>query len=386
MPNRRKRGQLIPRGDRTGARVYLNGSSEWLGTYDTADDAQAAIDQAVRDQKAPSRETVDSFAERWVRDYPRPRVSTNSTNGYRADGIRKAKAVKVDRRIVTLARLPMADVTRPIARAFAMANPNLLGGCRAMFGDAHNDGIVTDNPFSKLRLPQSRGRADVKPLSAEEVEVLADTAHDLYLTRRPEYQFFAPMIRALILTAAYTGIRPGELFGLEWADVDFDNEELQIERRVWRNNIDLPKTGRKRPVIVPEPALRALTALPRGRGRIFTTKQGRPLKQTNFVYYWHKIRIAFEAKLPTERRRELEESRTDGGSMDFYEARHFCASWMLDHGATLEEVARQLGHTTTDLVERTYGHPNESLARERLRRQLRGNVRDLRAVEEETGS
>jgi integrase len=70
--------------------------------------------------------------------------------------------------------------------------------------------------------------------------------------------------------------------------------------------------------------------------------------------------------------------------MDLYELRHFCAAWLFnDHQLPAQDVAHQLGHTDGGaLVQRLYGHPSESLARERIKRAVGGNVTPLRAVSE----
>jgi integrase len=68
--------------------------------------------------------------------------------------------------------------------------------------------------------------------------------------------------------------------------------------------------------------------------------------------------------------------------MDLYELRHFCAAWLFnDHQLPAQDVAQQLGHTDGGaLVQRLYGHPSETLARERIRRAVGGNVTPLRPV------
>jgi integrase len=61
--------------------------------------------------------------------------------------------------------------------------------------------------------------------------------------------------------------------------------------------------------------------------------------------------------------------------MDFYELRHFCASWLFsDLELPAQDVAHQLGHTDGGaLVQRLYGHPSERLARERIKRAVGGS-------------
>ena len=90
-----------------------------------------------------------------------------------------------------------------------------------MFNDAINDGLHPGpNPFANLRLEQSRGRKDLIALTVEELDELADTA----LAVHGE---FGPTFRAMILFAAYVGLRPGELFALERSDVGRDEVAIR---------------------------------------------------------------------------------------------------------------------------------------------------------------
>jgi integrase len=48
--------------------------------------------------------------------------------------------------------------------------------------------------------------------------------------------------RTIVLAAALTGLRKGEIRGLQWAD--FDGKELSVRRSVWNSTINEPKTNR----------------------------------------------------------------------------------------------------------------------------------------------
>ncbi|MCW3026169.1 MAG: hypothetical protein JWM29_1601 [Solirubrobacterales bacterium] len=65
--------------------------------------------------------------------------------------------------------------------------------------------------------------------------------------------------------------------------------------------------------------------------------------------------------------------------MDFYELRHFCGAWLFnDLELPAQEVAHQLGHKDGGaLVQRLYGHPSERLAREHIKRAVRGRSREV---------
>src|SRR5262249_51034681 len=48
----------------------------------------------------------------------------------------------------------------------------------------------------------------------------------------------------VVLTAALTGLRKGEIRGLDWED--FSGEELSVKRTVWNGTVNEPKTNRSK--------------------------------------------------------------------------------------------------------------------------------------------
>lgn len=55
-------------------------------------------------------------------------------------------------------------------------------------------------------------------------------------------------IRALILMAAFVGMRPAELYGLRWSDIDIRADEVHVERQYSAStrSFELPKNGKTR--------------------------------------------------------------------------------------------------------------------------------------------
>ena len=201
-----------------------------LGTFDSRKEAlEAEADHRVT-RRPSGRETCNDFAERWTRDYPRPRASTNKHN-----------AERVKRFAEDFKGVKLSAVDRPTARAWAMKNKGNHSAVRAMFGDAVRDGLITANPFANPRLPGSRGRKDIVALTERELTALADLALD----PRMELGEFGVEYRAMILFAGYVGLRPGELFALRSDDVD--GHLCRIERSLSKTGeVGATKTGRAR--------------------------------------------------------------------------------------------------------------------------------------------
>jgi integrase len=342
---------IVKRGKTWGVSVYdaALGRKRWVGTFKTLAEARDAERGAGR-RRGIGRLTCGEFSKLWLTEYARAAGATRRTYRY---GV-AAFAEEFE-------RVRLADFDRLTARGWALRAPQSnVRVVRAMFNDAINDGLHPGpNPFSNLRLEQSRGRKDLIALTEGELDELAEKALDVHGE-------FGPTFRAMIVFAAYVGLRPGELFALERGDVGRD--EVTIRQNLdGTGTIKAPKNGRERIVVLPPPAREAVAGLPVWLDVPwqFVTPRGRRFSKSSLYYYWNPVRAAFGRP-----------------GMDFYELRHFCATHLLELGVSHADVAIQLGHTDGGaLVMSTYGHPSEDAARERLKRAYERSVTSLRFVQ-----
>lgn len=320
---------IIRRSGSYGVRVR----HRWVGTFPTLREARAAERNAYGRPLVARNETCDAFAERWPEDYPRPSKTTQRTYRYALVAFREQ-----------FEGVRLAELDRPTARAWALGQPRKnVEAIRAMFSDAMRDGLVAHNPFSNLRMPTSRGRRDIDPLTEAELADLAEVA-------RKVHGDYGSIFSAMITFAGYVGLRPGELFALRHEDIGV--EDVRIRRSLSGvGEITAPKNGRERSVILPPLARQAVESMPRRIDvpEVFSTKRARRFSKSQFAIYWHPVRAAFGQP-----------------RLHFYELRHSCATMLLERGLSASDVAWQLGHTDGGaLVTSTYGHPERS-ARERL--------------------
>jgi integrase len=153
-----------------------------------------------------------------------------------------------------------------------------------------------------------------------------------------------PQYRVLVYTAAYTGLRAGELGGLRRADVDLLRGVLHVRRALkdvnGRLELGPTKTRAQRTVSLPT-FLRQMLAehlsqpSPGGTGPdapVFTMKGGGRLRHG--LVYGRYFRRAVAAALPPE---------THG--LRFHDLRHTCASLSIAAGAHPKLIAARLGHS-----------------------------------------
>lgn len=378
MPSKPNQYGVKRRGKRWIARPYVPGRRHvYAGTFDTAEEAtKAAIAKIEAERRLPAnKETIATFAARWIKDFPRPKESTNDI--YR-DAAKRFAAEHGERKL--------HEFSVPEAMEWAQTHRSDVPSLRAMYGDARRCGLAVENPFSKLGLSRGRGRRDIVAITEDELELLADlalTAHG---------KDFGPIFRSVIVFAAYTTMRPGEVFGLERADVDVKGEVIHVRRQFHKRRIQEPKRGPRKLPYIPPQAAQAIHALPSrvprpvcdvtGGEILFPGKEGQRITQPALSGYWKPVRAAFEATLDPARRAELKEAGDN--ALDFYSLRHFGATHMVEMGIESWIVARMMGHDDGGhLVETTYGHPRDEVARERLRQAFGRNVEPLRAVDGE---
>ena len=210
------------RGKRYAVEVYdasRDSRKRYVGTFGTQREARAAeahiLAARPRGRVAEREvETVASFADRWLDLRPRQKESTNLS--YRE---------QVKPFAATHGGLPLTEVDSELAYLWLRDKRWTLTGIRAMFSDARRLGLVQSNPFAGLRLRGSHGRKNLDVLSADEVHRLVVCADEVWSGE------VALTVGALVATAAFTGMRPAELYGLRWLDLDFRNDEIHVERQ-----------------------------------------------------------------------------------------------------------------------------------------------------------
>ena len=225
--------------------------------------------------------------------------------------------------------------------------------------------IIQVNPCSEIRLPRMP-REPMLFLSAEEVATLAES----FLNPPPRKNKHAvhpqprPRDRVLVYTAAYTGMRAGELLALMRADVALLRGVVQVRRALKDvSSSDLAtgekgllfgptKTGANRTISLPKFLREMLTEylgqpLPGGTGGpedlIFPSSNGLPMRHT--LWYRRVFKPEVRRALPAAKH-----------GLRFHDLRHTCASLLIAANAHPKAIADRLGHADIRITINRYGH------------------------------
>jgi integrase len=155
------------------------------------------------------------------------------------------------------------------------------------------------------------------------------------------------VIREMILAALRTGMRQGELKGLQWSSIDWLNESIAVRHSFsdYTKSLDSPKNNRVRHIPMDVDVLEVLDARKRDNGFVFLDELGRP-----FDHY----RLS-DALAKVCRRAGLRK-------IGWHPLRHTFASHLAMNGIPLNAVQALLGHASIATTMR-YAHVAPSTLR-----------------------
>ncbi len=183
----------------------------------------------------------------------------------------------------------------------------------------------------------------------------------------------APRFRALVLMAAFGGLRRGELFGLTRTDIDLlhGTVDIRVQRQHSKTGAELigpPKTvaGRRKLALPTEliPALEehlARWASSEARGLVFVGEKGGPVRPGVWQKDWDRARRSLGLD-----------------HVHLHDLRHVAGTLAAATGAGTKEIMRRLGHATQEAALR-YQHATD----ERDRVLASGLDRLIQAAREE---
>jgi integrase len=295
-----------------------------------------AVDRGTWIDPAGARRTVKEYAEQWrMAQMHRPTTAASAETLLRLH----VYPTFGDRQLGSVRRSDIqAWVSGRIAAGLAPSTVRTIH-CylAAVFRSAVEDRLIPASPCSRIALPKGQPKR-IEPMTTEAVERLAGEVPVRY--------------RALIITAAGTGLRQGEALGMTVDRIDFLRRTLTIDRQLVTMPgrapyLAEPKTQASSRVIpLPQVVVDALAvhlaAFRAGAGGfVFTTEAGEPIsRSTASKYIWN----------PAAKRAGLAPGVT------FHDLRHYFASLLIRHGESVKTVQARLGHASASETLDTYSH------------------------------
>ena len=207
--------------------------------------------------------------------------------------------------------------------------------------------LVSDNPCRKVTIP--KGEVKEKPIYSQEEIAQLLTAINGEPTK----------YRAFFFLIAYSGFRRSEMLGLEWKDIDFENNIISIKRTSNYTSergiyTDTTKTKRSKRVLKISPYIMGILKELKDEqdeearrlgdkwvetDRLYTKWNGEPM-QNGTPYFW------------------LGEfcEKHDLPFYGLHSFRHLFASLLVNQGVDIVTVSGALGHSTVSTTSNIYCH------------------------------
>lgn len=215
--------------------------------------------------------------------------------------------------------------------------------------------VIKDNPTPKLKFPKTSKK---EAAFFDEQEFY----HLLECLQNEPFKY-----RMIVFLDITTGLRRGEVMGLEWKDIDLDSGTINIARQSLYTKekgiyTDDLKTSHSDRTIQASPSLIAMLKeyekwqnrermkiadLWQDHDRLFTKWNGEPMHPDTISKWFPEFRRKYNLS-----------------DVPFHGLRHTAATMLLNDGLNLKAVASQLGHADGTMILKIYGHATKSAKKE----------------------
>jgi integrase len=147
----------------------------------------------------------------------------------------------------------------------------------------------------------------------------------------------------MVATMLQAGLRWGELTAMRACDLDKDAGEIVVSRAVsdvgGKLTIDEPKSHQRRRIEISDGLMTRLLALASGEQLLFPSLNGTPLRLSN----WRRV-----VWVPAVR------SANVPAGLQIKDLRACCATWLTDHGYSIMDVGKVMGHSESSVTATHY--------------------------------
>ena len=312
------------------------------------------FEEACMKGQVVSSVKFETFAEQWFDEYAKHNLKNTSLD--RMSRLRdkiypeighirfdRITARHIQNFINKLADAPNERTKKPLARKTIVHNLSFIS---CVFDYAVKMGMITDNPCRRVNVP--KGEKFERP-----IYTIEETQQLLKLLKEK-----APL-KYYVFYVLYSGFRRGEMLGLEWKDINYDNNIISVRRTsnyTPEKGIytDTTKTKRsQRSIKLPQFVMNLLKDYQAEQNdekerlgdkwedydRLFTQWNGKPMNPHTAGYWLRDFCKENNFRF-----------------CDTHSFRHLNASLLINAGIDVTSVSAALGHSQTSTTLNIYSH------------------------------
>ena len=236
--------------------------------------------------------------------------------------------------------------------------------CRKSFAKAVEENLIRINPAIGCKLP---------PKKAKEMQVLTSDEMQRFIIQAKSDRYFELFVLELC-----TGMRRGEILGLQWDDLNMQTGELYIRRQVvlvdGNIQISTPKTKSSiRTIIIPPDIVKILAEYK---------------KRINSIWIFPSPKTKDTPLHPASVTSILDRllKRAECKHIRFHDLRHTFATNALANGMDVKTLSAIIGHISSETTLNIYTHITDNMQRSAANKIERGFGRNEGSLSEESKS
>jgi integrase len=297
-------------------------------------------------------------AKDWL-EYKRPNL--RETTWEVCEGHTRNHFIELD--ALKINRITTATIEKYItARQIQGMNINTLRKVLVTLGQILSYAVrhkyIDHSPLKDAERPRSTGKEGAQ--EQEKIKVLTPAQIKAFLNKAKNQKY-----KVLFMLALFSGARQGELLGLKWSDIDWDQKQIHIQRTFNNGRFFTTKTKTSNrkvdlgPNVITKLKEWKLACPANDLDLIFPNEAGNPMDHNNLIKRHYEPALK-AAKLP---------------KMRFHDLRHTYASLVIDQGENIKYIQSQLGHSSPSVTLNVYAHlmkPSNQQAAIRLEKTILG--------------
>jgi len=360
------RGSIIKRGTKYTVVIYLgrdeNGKKKqkWYSGFRTQREAQKELNRILGEIESgsfiiPSKQPLKDYLDNWLTDYCELNLKAKTVDGYRS---------YIKNHISRVIGHVLLEDLKPFQ-------------VQSFYDDLHRNGRHDGKGGLSGKTIQQIHRILSKALKrAQRLQLIKQNPCDY--VERPKVETFRPSVYTKeqvqklltvakqeeiyipVLLAAVLGMRRGEILGLTWDKVDFENKVISVDQTLYYTSgnqtvgFSTPKTeSGKRRLLIADSLCDILVAHKEEQDKIKNDLK-RDYQDWNLVCCYANGRYFHPARFSHKFKRLLE--IYDLKHIRFHDLRHTNATMMLEGNIPAKIASQRLGHSSIQVTLDIYSH------------------------------
>ena len=253
--------------------------------------------EALRARQAHDTPLFEAFSKDWLNEMKiqwrqsHIETVTGTLNNYLIPRFGKKEVGPITKKDILDFRASLAKVTTRSGKGLSASRINrVMTPLRMILSEAANR-FDFSSPYHGIKSLKV-ARTDIEPFSIDEVKQIINTV-------RPDFKNY-------YIVRFFTGMRTGEIDGLQWDHVDFKRRQILVRHALVQGRLEYTKNdGSFRTIEMSQLVMDALEEQKRATGKmafVFCTRSGGPLSHNNVTKrVWYPLLRHLGLPIPTKR-------------------------------------------------------------------------------------